>query len=232
MMDDNDENVIVLEGFGQITKWRFPEDIKTCPMLRCDYSFSTHSACRNHFKKVHAKKTVCCPECKKIYVASSPHNFLNHFQNAHPKSRMPFNFGEASTSTTSTDHGDTGKNNENDDNVITLKACGHITKWRVPADIRKCPVLSCQQVFEDRPLFIAHYKEAHANGSIFCSVCEKPLRVSHGGKDFIRHYQIKHPNHQIPFEFGHLRNPTKKIIRPLSMVCICIIQVNLISSLN
>lgn len=219
--DVNDEDSIVLEGCNQITKWRFPKDIKTCPMLRCDFSFSTHSACRNHFKKVHAKHSICCPECKKPYVAYKPHNFILHFQKAHPKTRMPFHFDDASSSTANNSH-DGGKSktvHDDDDDLITLRACGHITKWRMPADMLKCPVLNCQQVFKQHLSLVTHYKENHADGSLLCALCDKPLRVYAGGNDYIKHYQIKHPNHKIPFEFVKQRNRTKKIIRPNPVVC-------------
>lgn len=189
-------------------------------MLRCDYSFSSHSACRNHFKKVHANHSICCPVCKKVYVAFSPHNFLLHFRNAHPNSRMPFNFDSSSTANENDASG--GKSNEHhlDDDVITLNACGVTTKWRIPANLLNCPVLTCHQTFKERSNLISHYKEHHANGSIYCKYCDKPLRLSMGRPlDFIRHFEKLHPNHKMPFDFSiRQRNRNKKIIQPKFMV--------------
>lgn len=212
--DEDDENMIALEGCGISTKWRFPKDLTKCPMLRCDASFSTHSACRNHFKKVHAKHSICCPECKKPYVAFRPHNFLLHFSNAHPNSRMPFKFNQATK-----DDDEKSKNNT-DDNVITLNALGLPTNWRVPADMLKCPVQTCQRTFKERSSFISHYTTNHAAGSIFCEMCDKPLRIS-SPKDLVKHFEKLHPNHKMPFDLGvGKRNRNKKIIHLKQMVCI------------
>lgn len=229
--DDNDEDLIVLEGCNQITKWRFPADTKECPALRCEFTFSTHSACRNHFKKVHAKHSICCPVCKKPYVAFNPRNFLTHFQNAHPHSRMPFKFNEASSSSTASKDGDNdvvdndddsdSSKDDADEDVITLNAFGIQTKWRIPSGLLKCPVNNCQQDFKTRSTLVSHYKEKHANGSILCKICDKPLRVLKNKRDYIIHFERLHPNHKIPFDFDiKPRNRRKKIVHLKSMVCV------------
>lgn len=216
--DDNDEDLIVLEGCNQITKWRFPADTKKCPALRCEFSFSTHSACRNHFKKVHAKHSICCPICLKPYVALNPRNFLTHFQNAHPNSRMPFKFDQASSSTASKDSKDDAVDNtdsdssedDTDEDVIILNGCGIRTKWRLPSGLLKCPFLTCQQNFKIRTALVSHYKENHANGSILCKICEKPIRTTQSSK-YITHFKRIHPNHKVPY-FSNNINSRRKII--------------------
>lgn len=217
-------------GCGQKTKWRFPKDTLDndgrwrCPSFRCDFSFSNRSACRNHFRNVHAKSAICCPVCKKQYVAIHPHNFLLHFRNAHPKSRMPFKFGqEPQPSCSYKTEPNVECDDENDDQVdagddiIELFACGQTTKWRVPAGMTKCPVFNCQRNFEMRSTLISHYREKHARGSIFCKICDWPFRINNV-KDYMIHHKRKHPNHKIPFTFNQ-RNRIKKIIHPKAMVC-------------
>lgn len=225
--DNNDEDLIELEGCSIRTTWRFPKDTKECPALRCDFEFSTHSACRNHFKKVHAKHAICCPECHKQYVAFNPRNFLLHFQNAHPNARMPFKFEEASTVIKEDEKVDRGSDDSNnsknttDEDTIKLYDCGITTKWRVPDGLTKCPVLSCQQEFKMRSTLMSHYKEKHANGSILCAACvpPRPIRVNHCSRDYINHYERQHPDHVMPFVFGQRVKHRKKVIHFKSTVC-------------
>lgn len=219
--DHSDESLIVLEGCNQITKWHFPKDIKNCPVHMCDFSCSSNSACRNHFKKIHAKHSICCPECNKPYVSIKPHNFLIHFRKAHPSSQIPFNLDQSTSFTVNKENDDNDDESDNnaDDDIITLNGCGITTKWRLPAGCLKCPVLNCQQSFEKRSNLVCHYKENHAKRSILCKICDKPLRVSKNTPtDYINHYNRLHPNHNIPFNFANRIERMKKIIRLKSMV--------------
>lgn len=208
--------MIELKGCGQITKWRFPKDAKDCPALRCGFSFSTHSAARNHYKNVHAKHTICCPACEKPIVAA---NFQKHYKRLHPELQMPFKFEQAAGSSTRNDDVpalSVDDANEKDD-VITLSGCGRITKWCVPADLMKCPVLNCQQHFDSRSAFLKHYEKRHAHKSIMCEVCAKPLILS-GPREYETHFQRVHPNERVPI-FDQKRKRNGKFIHSKSMVC-------------
>lgn len=223
----NDEDLIELGGCNIRTTWRFPKDTKECPALRCDYEFSTHSACRNHFKKVHAKHSICCPQCNKPYVANNPRNFQIHFEKAHPNARMPFKFEQASSPTVKKDAekddrdiDDSDSSDSNASDKITLFGCGMTTKWRIPDGMTNCPVLNCHQKFKTRSTLISHYKENHANGSILCTACvpPKPIRVNRSG-DFIGHFERLHPNQVMPFAFNREVRRRKKITHFKSAVC-------------
>lgn len=222
--DNIDEDLLQLEGCNIRTTWRFPEGTKECPALRCDFAFSTHTACRNHFEKVHAKHSICCPECKKQYVAFNPRNFIAHFEKTHPNSKMPFKFDQASGSTVEKDvKGEDIGSDDSDgasEDKITLNGCGITTKWRVPAGLTKCPVLTCHQDFKMRSAFISHYKENHAKGSILCTACvpPKPIRVNAHFRDFKSHFERAHPNQVMPFDFGEGLD-REKVMHLKSTVC-------------
>lgn len=225
--DNNDDCLITLEGCNQITKWHFPKDIKQCPALKCKALFSSNSDCRDHFKKEHAKHSICCPECNKPYASTTSQNFSTHFRKAHPEAPIPFKFDEISSATASKSGGgvdhvndiDNSKKNANDD-IITLNAKGIITKWHVPADLLKCPVFHCKKLFETRSNFICHFMDEHAKGSIFCEPCNKPLRVGSNKQHYIRHYKKVHPTEKIPFALDKVRDRTMKIIHRKLMVCV------------
>lgn len=129
---------------------------------------------------------------------------------------MPFKFDQKSDSINAADD-DAGKNSGDikDDDIITLSGYGHTTKWRVPPDMNKCPVMKCQQVFKLRSDFLQHYKGQHAENSILCDLCDKPLCV-YRAIDWNRHYQKLHPSHKIPF--GKKRTRSGKFIHSKSMV--------------
>lgn len=82
-----------------------------------------------------------------------------------------------------------------------LNTCGLQTEWRVPAGMLKCPNLMCQQIFKVRSDLIRHFKNNHAEGSIACNLCEKPIRAANFDQ-FVAHYQRLHPFVKVPYTSG------------------------------
>lgn len=85
---------------------------------------------------------------------------------------------------------------EENEDLITLSGCSRITKWKFPLNQTRCPV--CRLVFVQRSDTIAHYKDRHAQGSLLCPICIKPICVR-GNADFKKHYQRLHPNNELPY---------------------------------
>lgn len=173
---------------------------------------------------MHAKHSICCPECNKRIAAFRPQAFITHFENAHPNAQMPFKFDQASSSTAVKDdkEGDIGSDDSSaNEDKIALFGCGVTTKWRMPAGLTKCPVMNCQQDFKIRSALISHYKEKHANGSILCTACvpPKPVRVNRNSKDFKEHFERKHPNQVMPLIFNEAVRRRKRVMRLKSTVC-------------
>lgn len=90
---------------------------------------------------------------------------------------------------------------DNDDDLITLNGCGQITQWRFPKGMERCPLISCQELFDDRSEAIDHYKMQHAKKSILCYVCDIPI-YTYSSKDFEAHFRRMHPDAEIPFQFN------------------------------
>lgn len=66
--------------------------------------------------------------------------------------------------------------------------------------MERCPVTSCQELFDSRDDAINHYKEQHATKSILCNICKSPI-TTFSAKDFENHFKRWHPNDVMPFEF-------------------------------
>lgn len=100
---------------------------------------------------------------------------------------------------------------DDDDDVITLTGCGITTKWKIPLNMERCPVLRCGAVFKVRSDLINHYKFQHAKGSILCEICIKPIRAERT-IDFTEHFKRRHPSSKIPYNLDGT---------PRSKVCQC-----------
>lgn len=87
------------------------------------------------------------------------------------------------------------------DDLITLEGSGHITQWRFPSNITRCPVHNCRETFEVRSAGIAHYKEKHAKGAILCLLCDKPIYAPNV-LTFVNHCRDRHQGEQIPYDFN------------------------------
>lgn len=90
MMQNEDDDVITLEGLGKIMKWQFPET-NTCPIRRCHLSFRNRSAAIAHYKEKHSKKCTLCPVCKKPIALSKNtcwSNLRTHLRTQHPNVKI------------------------------------------------------------------------------------------------------------------------------------------------
>lgn len=82
--------------------------------------------------------------------------------------------------------------------LITLNGCKKITYWRFPQNITYCPVRFCKLMFGIRSDAIFHYRKKHADHSILCQICYKPI-IAQRPCDFVRHYRRMHPGMEVPF---------------------------------
>lgn len=87
--DDEDDDVIILKGLGQITKWRFPPNITYCPVQNCKVEFKDNSAAIDHYKKKHSKVAILCSICKLPVQAHRITDFIKHYKARHPNSKVP-----------------------------------------------------------------------------------------------------------------------------------------------
>lgn len=108
---------------------------------------------------------------------------------------------------------------QNEDDLITLHSCGITTQWKFPKNIKICPVITCRKNFDSRSNAIAHYKRTHANHSILCSICDKPL-YSKSISDFIRHHKNIHPDVEIPYGLTTKLSSNVRLMRFMKMIFI------------
>lgn len=87
------------------------------------------------------------------------------------------------------------------DDPIVLSSCGIESHWTVPAGMLKCPTARCGQIFKMRSDFIRHFKAKHAEGSILCYVCQRPIRITQFDQ-YVLHYHRVHPFVKVPFTDG------------------------------
>lgn len=87
-MDDDD--LIVLNAFGQRTEWRFPEHLSECPVQACP-AIRNRSAAILHFKREHAQHYIHCSICDKAIKGSY---FKEHYRKIHRNVKMQFDFIE------------------------------------------------------------------------------------------------------------------------------------------
>lgn len=92
--EDNDD-LITLTGCDQITQWRFPKDLKKCPVQNCTLQFKTRSTAIVHYKKQHAMDAVLCSICDKPISTKHRETFTKHYSRMHPNV-VPFEFEELS----------------------------------------------------------------------------------------------------------------------------------------
>lgn len=118
---------------------------------------------------------------------------------------------------------DEANEGEKDDgyDLIELTGCGKISQWRFPKDLERCPISSCQELFDDRFEAIDHYRKEHAKNSILCYICAIPI-YTYSFKDFEAHFNRMHPNDGIPFQFN------QKIKQEPQPAKVCI-EINLLS---
>lgn len=192
--ESKDVDLLTLSGCGYITKWRFPQDLKNCPVLRCrKLDFPSRSDAIAHYKLKHAKDAILCHPCNKPISAPHRQGFKLHNDSMHPNIKDPFS-GLTKINET--------KNDGSDDTVI-LHGCGQFTEYRFPKT-KRCPVIKCSLSFDTRSAALNHYKNIHAQNAIFCYLCNKPVGIR-TFKALILHYRKKHPGRKVPFSIKEQR---------------------------
>lgn len=88
--DEEENDLITLSGCGQTTYWRFPQDLKHCPVQSCRIQFGVRSDAINHYQKRHAIYSLLCPICVKPICAQRKYDFQTHFAKVHPMEEMPY----------------------------------------------------------------------------------------------------------------------------------------------
>lgn len=91
--------------------------------------------------------------------------------------------------------------NDDIDDLITLNGGGYLTQLRFPPNQNQCPMRLCNAVFESRSAAISHYREQHANSSVLCDACNKPIALSKHLGNIRRHYRREHPGRNIPYKY-------------------------------
>lgn len=86
--------MITLRGCDIITQWKFPENLKNCPVIRCENSFRSRSEAIIHYKHKHADIAILCPLCKKPISAKAQNQFIKHHRRWHQYQPMPYNFDD------------------------------------------------------------------------------------------------------------------------------------------
>lgn len=88
--DDAKDDMITLRGCGRITKWRFPQNSKRCPVRTCHKNFGFRADAIQHYKRCHAPHSILCPICSKVIVVRGRYKFIQHCTRTHPDKKIPF----------------------------------------------------------------------------------------------------------------------------------------------
>lgn len=70
---------------NKIGHWKFPPNLKKCPLVRCKAGeFKSRSLAIQHYKANHATTSVLCFICKKPISVTNSANYRTHFKSRHP----------------------------------------------------------------------------------------------------------------------------------------------------
>lgn len=86
---DDDDDVIQLNGCGQVTFFRFPQNTTCCPAYNCSVDSGFRSRAIAHYKRMHAKDHIFCTLCQKPVGAKWRHTLLKHYNTIHPNIDLP-----------------------------------------------------------------------------------------------------------------------------------------------
>lgn len=88
------DDLIILEGGGQIEQWRFPDEFAQCPVEECGTQFTVRMDAITHFKKQHAKSAMYCSICDMPITAERSEDSKEHFHEKHPDVDVELNLDE------------------------------------------------------------------------------------------------------------------------------------------
>lgn len=157
----------------------------------------------NHYRRLHPDVEMPIRFVQKVKQETQTENVCNFIPNINAffKTNLRSNLQVKSILQENNVNKSTANTNRKDaevDDLITLSGLGQVTYWRFPPNDKRCPVLKCQQNLESRSLAIAHYRKQHANNSIFCRPCNKPLHDINNLCIAINHFNINHPREKLP----------------------------------
>lgn len=203
-----DDLIALGKKCNQKNYWRFPLRTTRCPSHGCSLDFSTRAGAIHHYRECHADSYILCSFCAKPVYAPSTKKMRAHFKTMHPLHSFENDTSngnqqalseETKESTNDENSSHNGYEDEEDNGWMTLKGCGHITYWRFPSTTQ-CPAQRCSSTFRTRFECKNHYKVTHAQHSILCPTCNKPINVLKP-KNFLRHHQLKHAGVKMPYAF-------------------------------
>lgn len=89
-------------------------------------------------------------------------------------------------------------NEQNIDDIFMIPVFGYdkVKKWKFPY-VKCCPVKDCGKAFFAREFVIQHYREIHAENTLWCSVCDRGIGTNKT-KQLLKHYRKKHPDAALP----------------------------------
>lgn len=90
--EDEVDDLITLKACGITTQWKFPAGLKNCPVMSCRVLFGVRSDAITHYIKKHASHSILCKECNKPIITHYLKDFKKHYNNVHPKLKIPFDF--------------------------------------------------------------------------------------------------------------------------------------------
>lgn len=88
---------------------------------------------------------------------------------------------------------DVEENEKVSDDFIAIGRGTYKKLWKFPMT-NICPKFKCAHLFSSRSTAMIHYREKHADDSILCEICVKPVGKSY----LIGHFNKVHPQHPLP----------------------------------
>lgn len=71
------------------THWKFPADLKECPVVSCKKMFKDRESAIAHYKEEHSSNSFFCATCDKPLRIYHLKDLEKHFQTKHPKMKLP-----------------------------------------------------------------------------------------------------------------------------------------------
>lgn len=82
---------------------------------------------------------------------------------------------------------------EQPDDRIILSGGNQTSYWRLPTNMKRCPISSCGRKFEHTELLAAHFNKHHAKKTTHCDMCDSPIICANYPNDLESHCRRIHP---------------------------------------
>lgn len=182
MNTDQSDDLITLTGLNRISTWRFPINLKECPLRTCRIRFKSRSLAIAHYKSNHASTSVLCFLCKKpISSKCGATNYIKHFKRLHPHVKISLSqltkiessaqsiqkIAQPSKHFMTVPHSSAAQSNFSKKRCkVCGKKCISLSRHMMEVHTKKrilCPLISCDFTSKRLANIRKHWRKVHYN---------------------------------------------------------------------